>query len=550
MRNVNDSTNFATVTPPVTLRAIVDYIGGRSMRIMAGAANTETPVTGIEFIDASEELPDQPGALMLLVSGSLLPTALLRNVAQEAVEKGYAGIALKVTPERRAEVVSVGENAGITMVEVASHISWRYLEATCAAILGEQNLERMPQHPGFEPLFTTVNTVAEHYRGSAVVEDLSRNVLAYSSVPGQLIDDLRTQGILMRRTPYSPFNDEQYRLVLRADGPVQFAAMGGEEPRVAIAIRAGSVPLGTLWVIDNRANPKDPLNPNDQDVVLDAAESAASFMLDNFRVQEASQKPREAILRRLVSGTDIIGTELFELGFRSLSEVSLTAFSNSQCADSPVALSQLRNTVYRMFASTHEEVVTISVNNTVYALVGSASTSEIEMLCERTIQYADRLVGEHTRAAVTPPVTLASEIESARYRLDQILLAAETQPGSTLLSIERVQPQVLLNRVRDALETSEFELNHALLTLQRSTKSDHRNLIVTLTSWCENLGNVAATANKLQVHENTVRNRIQKIADSLNLQLSDPDVLLTIWLQLRLHRATASPEHEALLGAT
>ncbi|WP_427017512.1 hypothetical protein ACQCSX_02525 [Pseudarthrobacter sp. P1] len=161
-----------------------------------------------------------------------------------------------------------------------------------------------------EPFFSLSNSLAEVFGGSVAIEDLGRHILAYSSVPGQLIDNLRTRGILSRQVPLTAFNDEQYRAVLKSTGPQRFPQFGDDHARTAIAVRAGTVPLGTIWAIDARVGASDVEEAEKQGALAHAATVAASHMLENWRVQEANQPPREDVLRRLLAGTDLTRTDL------------------------------------------------------------------------------------------------------------------------------------------------------------------------------------------------------------------------------------------------
>jgi hypothetical protein len=95
-------------------------------------------------------------------------------------------------------------------------------------------------------------------------------VLAYSSIPGQRIDRLRSQGILDRRVPPGPDDLQLYRRVLSSDAVVRFPQIGDDLPRAAVALRAGTLPLGTLWAIEGEAE----LSPQAERALLDGAQLA------------------------------------------------------------------------------------------------------------------------------------------------------------------------------------------------------------------------------------------------------------------------------------
>ncbi|WP_369016009.1 hypothetical protein [Streptomyces sp. DSM 40907] len=120
--------------------------------------------------------------------------------------------------------------------------------------------------------------------GSVAIEDLDQNVVAYSKVAGVRIDPVRKWGILHRRVPDVPEQRRQYRQVLAADGAVRFPAMGEELPRAAVAIRAGALPLGTLWAIE----PEEGSGADAERQLLDAARFAAPHLLRALNLPEAS----------------------------------------------------------------------------------------------------------------------------------------------------------------------------------------------------------------------------------------------------------------------
>lgn len=541
--NVTKTTNLSGDS--LTVGQLVDYLGSRSIRVLTGDSGLERVVTGTELIDAGQSAPDIPGALMFVVSGAVLPSSVLRNFVEQAAELQYSAVAMKTTPERRDELCALAENAGVTLLEVAEHVSWQLMSAAIEGLLGEQNIAASTaHHPSFEPLFSLVNTVAERFGGSTVIEDLSRNIVAYSSVPGQLIDELRTEGILTRRAPYSPYNDEQYRLVLRAENELQFTEVDDEEPRIAIAIRAGNVPLGTLWAIDGRPDPTNPLTPEDRALITDLAETAASHMLDNLRIQESNQKPREAAVRRLISGNDVVGTELAELGFTAERGVSLTAIMNPGM-DSSIALAQARSTIAKHYSSYHDGAIVISLNGTIYALIGTGYFSETQTLAHRVLPLIDRVIGQGSRAAVTDSVSQPAEIAQTRNELDAILRCAPQVPEPKVLQRSDVQPQLVINRIADLIAADPLLQNDILVELAASSSTADHELLKTLEVWCAEFGNVSRTAETLGVHENTVRYRINRLTDQYHLRVRDPDTVLTIWLQLRALAASRSAPHPA-----
>jgi hypothetical protein len=87
--------------------------------------------------------------------------------------------------------------------------------------------------PG-EELFALADAIAAVIGGSVAIEDLDARVLAYSTRPGQRIDELRRQGILGRRVPdqaapQAERQQRQYRQVLAATGVVRLPGLAEDE---------------------------------------------------------------------------------------------------------------------------------------------------------------------------------------------------------------------------------------------------------------------------------------------------------------------------------
>ncbi|MEF3404376.1 PucR family transcriptional regulator [Agromyces sp. CCNWLW203] len=358
-------------------------------------------------------------------------------------------------------------------------------------------------------------------------EDLGRRVLAYSSVPDQLIDSLRTRGILNRLVPHSPFNDDQYRTVLRSEAPIKYPRLADEEPRVAFAIRAGALPLGTVWAIDASGNPD--LTPEQDRRIRAAAEVAAGHMLDDIRVRSAGQMPREDRLRTLLTGQGVVGTELAELGISEERGAALLVFEAAD-GDHATTLAQLRLTVQRHLSLYREEAVTVAQSGRVYALFSGASAEFAESLAEPLLPILDRLIMPGTVVASPGAAHYAAGIAPLRELADRLLSTVkEHAVPQRILSVKKLRPLLIFERVSRLLAEQPELRSDAVTEMNESDPA----VAETLLTWCGSFGNVAQAARSLGIHENTVRYRLRCAEERYGVDLSDPETLLVIWLQLR-----------------
>lgn len=115
--------------------------------------------------------------------------------------------------------------------------------------------------------------------------DPRQRILAYSTVPGQPVDEDRRQGILGLRVPGSLENAHQVRLVCAAHEPVRLPPLTGDDlPRLACPVRPGGETLGSIWVVDSGT-----LAADAEATLAQGASTAALLLLRLRAAQELTQ---------------------------------------------------------------------------------------------------------------------------------------------------------------------------------------------------------------------------------------------------------------------
>ncbi|PRI11257.1 PucR family transcriptional regulator [Leucobacter massiliensis] len=521
---MNEPVSLATPAG-VPLEELLRELGPRAVARLGPAS--ERPVTGIEFFEALDALPERPGTLLLAPSAGSGAIGSLAQLARRTAGLGYAGIAVKCAAADAPRLAALAEESGTPLLRVGEHLGWHLFDAMLAQALGEQrHSEDTRGNRGAEALFALADELAGCFGGSVAIEDLGRRIVAYSAVPGQLIDGPRSESILSRRVPDSPVNEDQYRTVLRSDSPVAFARSADEARRVAFAIRAGALPLGTIWAIDASGTG---LVTEEQDRRIRAvAALAASVMLEELRTGGAAQQPREERLRTLLDGRDVAGSEFAELGLPEERGAALLAFAAADGAYSLV-LSQLRATVHRQLSPRRPEIVTVVRAGRVYALIENEGRDALRRLLAQLLPVLDRLVGHGARVALPGEAHHPVEVAALRGLADRMLLLGGDGGAERVLTVSALRPALLFERVSGVFAEEPVLRSPRL---QRLAESDPA-VAETLAAWCASFGNVARTARGLGVHENTVRSRLTRAAQHHGIDLRDPDTLLATWLQLR-----------------
>jgi hypothetical protein len=519
-----------TINQRTTVADLVEELGPRILT-QVGPLGEGIEVAGTEFLDISDELPDAAGTLFLVPSTVSFTATRVEALAETAAAHGAAGLVVKCTADRLPEFAAIAESTGLPFVRVTDRISWRLLDAHLTHLLGETEVSIAGPHDRrAEPLFAVANELAEFFGGSVAIEDVSRNILAYSSVPGQLIDSLRTLGILARHVPASPRNDDQYRSVLRSDQPIKFPRLDDEEARVAFTIRAGALPLGTIWAIDASGDRR--LTRAQEERIRRASALAGVHLLEDLRVNDISQRPRVERLRTLLTGIDLTGTEFAELGIDQEQGAVLLAFDVPDAG--PAITAHLRSTVVRHLSLQRADTVAIVHRGRLYALFAEGSVETAVSLIEPLLPLTDRLVAEGARIAVAGPAHHSGDVGATRLVADQLLDTAKRGSrtrAQRVLTVERLRPQLLIDRANELLVGAEELRDPAIDALMASEKT--QPIAETILIWLECFGNTAQAADRLGVHENTVRYRLQRAREFLGIKFEHGDERLAAWLQLR-----------------
>ncbi|WP_148591525.1 CdaR family transcriptional regulator [Streptomyces sp. WAC01526] len=385
-----------------------------------------------------------------------------------------------------------------------------------------------------EELFALANAVAAVIGGSVAIEDLDHRVLAYSSVPGQRIDELRRRGILDRRVPDEPAPQRQYREVLAAPGVVRPPRLApGELPRAAAAIRAGELPLGTIWAIEG-----DPgAGAAGERALLDGARLAALHMLRRRSSAELGLRAREEALRAALCGDGGAQEIRFRLGLPE--RPRLTLLGCAPAAGGPdrtgPEVVRLDAAAARHWSAVHGEAAVATVGRTVYVLLPGAGPDEARRLAGQAVAALGRTLDTALRTAVSRPADGPAGLPALRAEVDDILRVTTADADAPeVAALTDVHARVLLLHCADALERHP-RLRHPGIEAMRAHDRTRRTAYAaSVVAWLDAAGNVGEAAQRLTVHPNTLKYRLRRAHELFGIDLGHPDVRLSCWLQLRL----------------
>jgi DNA-binding PucR family transcriptional regulator len=140
-------------------------------------------------------------------------------------------------------------------------------------------------------------------------------------------------------------------------------------------------------------------------------------------------------------------------------------------------------------------------------------------------------LGLRLRAVVAAPLPGLAGLPTVRAEADRVLDSLERHPDSfaAVTSLAEARSTVLLDEIVTMVSADERLVDPRVRELQARDPA----LAQTLRVYLDEFGDVAAAAEQLHVHPNTVRYRVRRIETMLTTSLTDPDVRLLLSLGLR-----------------
>ncbi|MBO4255280.1 PucR family transcriptional regulator [Streptomyces griseorubiginosus] len=499
-----------------TLGDLLDVIGGPSVHLHTAPAGLAVPVTEALLYDAHAPQPDAPGALLLAVG---VRAAAAGPLVRTAARAGMTGLVVR-GPDGP---VGEAEAHGVALLSVDEDVAWHQVHLLLSSAIGARPT---PSAGGLGDLFALADAVAAATGGATAVEDPRQRILAYSTVPGQPVDEDRRQGILGLRVPVGAADTEQYRALFAAPGALRLPALrDGDLPRLAVAVRAGGETLGSVWVVDDGT-----LAPDAEDTLTQGASTAALLLLRARAAQELARHHNSDLLRRLLDGTADAASAAQRLGLDGPMRVAAFVLDAASLPDAEQTALRLLDVVRLQCEARYGRHACVPADGVVYAVLPGPGTRH-KRLAEDIVARAGQALRVSVRAALGDVV--AGPAELAGSRQDAELVLRVLGPELPVATLDEVRPRVTLLRLAEVLG-EQRELSEGAWRRVLAHDTEHGTEYArTLVSWFDAGCDMAGAAKLLAVHPNTCRYRLRQAQQHVGIDLDDPDERLVLWLQLR-----------------
>lgn len=473
-------------------------------------------------------LPEHPGAVLLMV-GLLPDDAGAEDVVRSAGRNGYAGVITKCRGRSLISLVNVASEAGIAVLQVADETAWTGVDAVVASVIGAAGLGAGPSRAdAAADLHAAANAVASVFGGSVAIEDLDRKVLAYSSIPGQRIDALREAGILQRLVPMGPNDRREYHQIFASPTAVRFPLQGEELPRSAVAVRAGGVPLGSIWAIESEEGATE----QQLQTLEESARVVSVHLLRLRHADEIGQLARGDALVSLLDNNVPSETLMARIGLAP-GPARLLLLSTAD----PAERSQLHVVTAaagRYLLAYSPGAVVASLPGWTCLLVPEHGAKAAEKLAVGIHAETSRAVGSEVRVAYSSAAIFPQGLAAMFAEVMEVAsVAAATRYPLPVVHVSDIADQLLLKTVNDAIAERPLLANAQVDALMDYDVEHRSALAPTLLAWIEEQGDPRKAAQRLSIHSNTVRYRVRRALEVTGGEPVNADARLALWIHLR-----------------
>src|ERR1700761_4668111 len=423
--------------------------------------------------------------------------------------------------------------AGTAVVAVEPEARWERLYRLVNHVL-EHHGPADPRYDSGTDLFGLAQSLADRIHGMVSIEDEQSHVLAYSASNDEA-DDLRRLSILGRAGPPEHLMwIGQWGIfdALRAGGDVVRVDERPElglRPRLAVGIhqpgfdaRRAADFAGTIWVQQGSRDLAD-----DAEEVLRGAAVLAARIMSRLAARPSTHALRAQELLGLTDGGSVdVDAIARELGIAADGDAALIGF------DSPGGHSRLADVLALSANAFRTDAQVASRGSRVYILLpDTTKRSSLHSWIRGTINALRTELGLRLRAVVATPLPGLTGLPAVRADVDRVLDSAERHPDSfaAVTSLAEARTTVLLDEIVTMVAADERLVDPRVRDLQARDPA----LVPTLRAYLDSFGDVAAAAQQLHVHPNTVRYRARRIEKLLSTTLANPDVRLLLSLGLR-----------------
>jgi sugar diacid utilization regulator len=505
--------------------------------------NLAHPVSDVLMYDPLDEWTSVDDRIILAV-GLTCGSVDFDQLLHRASNSNAAAVIVKAhgTPMERLRSAAVLHS--LALLVAPDNVDWTRLVALArASVMGAAADSVSGVRLG--DLYAFANAAASITSGAASIVDPLGRVLGYSTLPGQPVDELRRVTTLSLQEIMPPAFDTDFKIVYASAGAVLIPSRDEEMARLALAVRAGGELLGSIWIID----PGEDKREEALEALDRMAPLAGLHMLHARSASDFGERRNGDLIRTLMDDTAHASFAAAQLGLDAAHGLAVAAFSivrpETGSLESVREIQRLLHLVTTVcniqFNTSHGALI----DSVVYALLPCEGTTP-RAVHRRVVQeigaYAHTISSYPLIAAVggiAPRVEDLPESRSEALQTLQYLLRRQPgipgsgggpSPAAGLFEDYRI-PLNLLKIGAFIADTGLSDVDD-ITKIQAHDAEQQTDYLDTLRAYLASNGNISTMAERLHVHNNTVRYRVTRLTKDFDLDLDDPQKRLWLWLRL------------------
>lgn len=535
-------------TKPVPrLGQILAFTGGGMLERYPGQG--DPVVHGVSILDLLE--PVYPSGHIVLAVGldPLSPEAM--RVVREAGRSRVAAVVFRKDPAGFSpELTATAAAVGTVVLARTPWVDWAQLVGALRACLAGASVPLEPAFSGIAlgNLEALADAIGVQVGGAVTIEDLQSRVLAYSS-SGHEVDDIRKLTILGRRVPQwriQAMEESGFFRALWGSGDVVHRRASDDEPeRMAIAVKAGTEILGSIWVAMT-----EPFSSERAESLRSFAVAAVPHLLFYRSLHSGLAFQVEAAARDLLEGNGSAELLAERAGIPATLPAVVMAIRFDAATRTDIDPRLLELVTLKSSLQGCSPVVVTREGGILVILGGFHTVAEApvraKIIAESLVEPLHALLSKRPWISIgTASATLHGVPDSLRSA-DLALRALKFSRSRPVVGYTaELGTEMALVELSDSIAGTNLPTQTPVdLLAKYDGERGDTAMVDTLRAYLDAFGNIPAAARQLGYHPNSFRYRLRKVEEIGGIGLDDPDARLLAEIQLRLLPPTSQARRE------
>lgn len=539
-RSVHDPTQFNRGLSCSELISLVD-----PHVIVADAlpAASSVRIRDVSIYDPAE--PVEAGTMVLAV-GVDIDSSAAQELVREAAHSGAAAVVF-----RTASRTGSFDDSEVSIFRAQPAFTWTQVMVLLRALVCLKTLGADSTALIANSMDGLADTVAAMVGGSVVVYDRAHEVIGYALL-GHPIDEVRRESICGRRTPAQwvtrfTEDDSAYQTFQTPGTVVRIDGYDDLRTRLRVAVESNGEILGELSVAEGNSR----LDARAEEALRIAAKLASPLMLRYKRSVEGDRVRQRELLLRVLNDSDAAVKHAPELGLRLRDKWLLIGFQldpvDSTDEGTRGIINERAARLLSMQLTFVDTTPTVFYERQIFYVLLAASTNDIRNSLrgrlEATLDHLAKIgiVGYAAVGAISDDLRA---VPAARADVDRLLkVGLQHYMPQSVLTIEDTWAERSMSNVCDALGADIERDCPPLAKLLKYDQEHSSDFVSTLAAYMDEFGSISAAAERLFIHQNTLRHRLHRIVEIAGIDFASPAQRLVVNCFLRQARKIAA-HHE------